>query len=292
VAENTQVREAREEIRHTRERMSETLDQLGERLHPDRVKAELKSNIREATVGRVENMARQAKDRASEAGSGIMDTIRENPVPAAMVAVGLGWLLFSGRNREQRHARQSLHDGDYVGDISSTTPRLIQDDAAGSNGNFQGDTGRVDQLRESASGAVNRVHDKLSSAGERAGEVAHNVRERASGVVSSVRDRASTVATSTRERASTLRTSTADSYNAQPLALGAVAAVLGLAAGLAVPETRRESELMGDARDRMVDRARDMVDDARNRVSSAASRVVSETKDTVREVAREEGLTS
>jgi ElaB/YqjD/DUF883 family membrane-anchored ribosome-binding protein len=293
VDENAQVREAREEIRHTRERMSETLDQLGERLHPDRVKAELKSNIREATVGRVENMARQARDRASEAGTGIMDTIRENPMPAAMVAVGLGWLFFSGRNREERHARHALRDGEYVGDISATTPRLIQDDAAGGMGaSVSGDNGRVDHLREQASGAVNRVQDRLSGAGERAGEVAHNVRERASGALSNVRDRASNVATSARERAHTLRHSTADSYNTNPMALGAVAAVIGLAAGLAVPETRRESELMGDARDRMVDRARGMVDEARGRVEQVASRVVSETKETVREVARDEGLTS
>src|SRR5688572_30302981 len=283
VDENAQVREAREEIRHTRERMSETLDQLGERLHPDRVKAELKSNIREATVGRVENMARQARDRASEAGTGIMDTIRENPVPAAMVAVGLGWLFFGSRNREERHARHSLRDGEYVGDISATTPRLIQDDAAGGVGSsVSGDNGRTEHLREQASGAVNRVGERLSGAGERASEVAHNVRERASGAMSNVRERASTVATSARERAHTMRHSAADSYNAHPMALGAVAAVIGLAAGLAVPETRRESELMGDARDRMLDRARTMADEARDRVEQVASRVVSETKETVR----------
>jgi ElaB/YqjD/DUF883 family membrane-anchored ribosome-binding protein len=293
VDENAEVRAAREEIRHTRERMSETLDQLGERLNPGRVKAELKSNIREATVGRVENMARQAKDRASEAGSGIMDTIRENPVPAAMVAVGLGWLLFNGRRSEERHARHAMQEGGYVGDISATTPRLIQDDAAGGMGSsISSDGGRAEHLRESASGAVNRVSERLHGAGERASEVAGSVRERTSSVVSNVRDRASNVAASARERAHTLRHSTVDSYNSHPMALGAVAAVLGLAAGLAVPETRRESELMGDARDRMIDRARGMVDETRERVEQAASRVVSETKETVREVARDEGLTS
>ena len=98
----------RADIRDTRDRMSQTLDGIGERLNPqllkERVREEirdrkdhLKENIREATIGRVENMARSAANTVNATRSSITDTIRDNPLPAAMVAIGLGWLLFNGR---------------------------------------------------------------------------------------------------------------------------------------------------------------------------------------------------
>ena len=118
----------RAEIRETRDRMSDTLDALGDRLNPHRLKAQVKENLREATVGRVENMARNAADRVNGTRHGIMDRIRENPIPAAMVGIGLGWLMFGGRHRDDRAHWESEA---YVGDLSATTPRLIQDDAGG-----------------------------------------------------------------------------------------------------------------------------------------------------------------
>ena len=48
-----------------------------------------------------------------------------------------------------------------------------------------------------------------------------------------------------------------------PLAVGAVAMAVGAAVGLALPETRREQELMGDARDRVVDNAKSMANTRR-----------------------------
>src|SRR5215216_5740841 len=130
----------RSEIRETRDRMSGTLDQLGTRLNPHRIKQQVKENIREATVGRVENMARHASERVTETREGILDTIRDNPVPAAMIGIGLGWMIFNGRRREEHgiwsHTNRANEIHGYVGsefygDVSATTPRLQQDDAAG-----------------------------------------------------------------------------------------------------------------------------------------------------------------
>ena len=66
-----------------------------------------------------------------------------------------------------------------------------------------------------------------------------------------------------------------------PLLVGAGALMLGVAFGLAVPETETENEWMGDARDTMVDRAREMARDAANQVQEAAGNVA----DTAQKVA-------
>src|SRR5688572_28778585 len=78
----------RADIDRTRRRISEDLDELGQRLNPQNVKAQIKDGVREATIGRVENMARQA-------GDGLMQTIKDNPLPAAMAGIGLAWLFMN-----------------------------------------------------------------------------------------------------------------------------------------------------------------------------------------------------
>jgi ElaB/YqjD/DUF883 family membrane-anchored ribosome-binding protein len=64
-----------------------------------------------------------------------------------------------------------------------------------------------------------------------------------------------------------------------PLAVGAVAMAVGAAVGLALPETRREHQLMGDARDRVVDNAKDLANQAVDRATEAAQSLVGVAKD-------------
>ena len=84
--------EIRVEIRETRERIGDNLEQLGERLNPENIKEKVKQDVRDATIGKVESMAQSAADQIDdarqtidEARRTITDTVRENPIPAAMV---------------------------------------------------------------------------------------------------------------------------------------------------------------------------------------------------------------
>lgn len=312
----------RAEIRETRERMSETLDELSDRLNPNRLKAQVKDNIREATVGRVEIMARNAADRVNETRHGMVDRIRENPIPAAMVGIGLGWLLFGGRRRDERTMweRSYVQDGydgstGYVGDLSATTPRLMQDDAGGGMGStVSHEPGVVDRVKDRVTGIGETVRDTtsdlVSGAGERVGETRERVSER----VSDVRDRAGEVIGDVAGRARHVASGIGDgtrrgfygaterfdtTMNENPVAIGVVALAVGMAAGLAIPESRRERQMMGPYRDQLVDRVREQVDETRERVQNVAERVVEETKDAARELvseaketAKSEGLMS
>jgi hypothetical protein len=88
----------RADIDQTRQRISHDLDELGEKLNPQNVKAQIKDGVREATIGRVEDMARNA-------GDGLMQTIRDNPIPAAMAGIGLAWLLMNRGSRQPGSSR-------------------------------------------------------------------------------------------------------------------------------------------------------------------------------------------
>ena len=280
----------RAEIVETRERMSDTLDEIGERLNPhvirEQVTERVKDGIRDATIGRVEHMARTAGDKLNETKSTMADTIRENPIPAAMVAVGLGWLLWNGRSEassSSSYRRQYAAGYPYGGSNLYTGSGPYAGESAGVYGRdaygYEGETERsaAERARERAgavaSGAKERAHDLA----DRAGDAADAVRDRA-------HDLADTVVDRTRRGAGRVE----DGFYANPLAAGAIAAAVGLAAGFAAPTTDREVALMGDARDRLVDRVKDKAGEVAEKAQHVAERTAEEAKT----AAKDEGLTA
>ena len=67
-----------------------------------------------------------------------------------------------------------------------------------------------------------------------------------------------------------------------PLALGAVALAAGAAIGLAAPITPREHELMGAARDSMLDQVQSKAEDMAGRAQQVASKAASSVKQEVK----------
>ena len=225
----------RAEIEETRAQMGDTLDEIGERLRPSHIKQQIGQGIHDATVGRVEDAARNAADSVSGAGRRLVNVVRDNPIPAAMVGVGLTWLLFGGRGH--------------------------------SSGGYD------NQRSAGVQGGVRAVAD-------RAGEMGEQVADRA-------RDVANTVKYDAREGARLA----SDQFRANPLAMAAAAVAVGVAVGLAIPATPQERELMGEVRDRLVDRAKDVATETKEKLQTVAERTIDQAKTTATEVAREEGLT-
>lgn len=74
-----------------------------------------------------------------------------------------------------------------------------------------------------------------------------------------------------------------DLVDERPLAVGAASLAIGLLAGLVLPATRREDELLGDARDELLESARDAGREALDRGREVAATAVERVKESVRE---------
>lgn len=296
----------RADISDTRDRMSNTLDAIGERLNPQHVKeqvteqvkdsiGQVKDSIREATIGRVEDMAHQAADRVNETKRGVVDAIRDNPIPAAMVGLGLGWMMLNSRSDSndvtQRYASadRSLRNRNMQGSgggygassyASGSGSSLYGDSygdsygsrGQGSSGYGSEGTGMADTLREKAS-------DIGGSVKGAAGDMTDTVKGAAGDLADRAQDVAGSVAQGTRVGARKVE----DAFYENPLLTGAVTLALGLAAGLAAPRTHPEVALMGDARDQFGDRMRQVAQDTKQKAEHVAERVIDETKTAVRE---------
>ena len=285
----------RDDIERTRDRMGDTIEALGERLNPARIRQQVKENIREATIGRVQNMANNAKHRVEEGGRGLVATIRENPIPAAMIVGGLGWLLFARRSGD---AEVPVVRQPVVSELEPVWTENAHGSLEAGNGDSSAVSGAAHKVADSASTAAHKVADTASTAASKVAGAASTVGSKVSHGVSSA---AHGVASQARAQSQRV----ASSFESNPLAIGAIAAGVGLAIGMSIPSTEREGRLMGEKRDELMDKAKARVSETKDKVVSAAERIVPEVRgvvtesvkemkatvtETVKDVAREEGL--
>jgi gas vesicle protein len=277
------------DIRITQERLGDTVEEIGERFNPTRLKEELKSDIRDATIGKVENMAQQTADMVSDAQRSLMESIRENPVPVVMVGLGLGWMILNASTRKKRMGARSQYD-DYQrrggarsmydeqqGDGWSS---MYYDDRQGRDYDQQ-QSGTLDRARDKASDVVDTVKQKTSQLADETQRKASEMGERAEEMASRVADQT---------RMQTRRVERA--FQDNPLVIGAAALALGLAAGLAIPSTETEDELVGETRDELVDKVRDVAEDTKSKVQQVAERVIDQAESTAKDSAHQVGLMS
>ena len=267
-AEVEEVEVRRVEIERTRAGMSETVDAIQQRLSPENLKEQAKGRVKEATVG-----------RAREARSGIVNTIRENPLPAALTGIGLTWLFVNARRQspEQLRYRDRAYDYPPVHDypLPHEEPRPSGTSASQAAGQA------LNRAQSSVGETTSQVQDK-------AGELAGRAHDGASHLSEQTREQASRLSEQARYQAQRASSGFQRMLRENPLAVGTLAVGVGAAVGLAIPETSKEHEVMGEARDTVVDKAQEKVEETQQKVQQVAQ----EAQSVAREAAENQGLTN
>lgn len=280
-----QVTEIRESIEQTRADMSETIDELQERLSPSHLKEQVKEHVieqyeqakhtvREATIGKVQDMVERVSDTVYETRRSIADTISANPIPSALVGIGLAWLWVnrrgdSGSATARYGDRQSARADEEMPRRygSGGRPRLAQQ----SGGETWERT--TEATRSLASKAGNAVSGMAGQVQETASNLAGKAKDTVSGAVDQAQETAAYLADQAQYQARRVEQRFNEALRESPLAVGAVALALGTAVGLAVPQTRKENEWMGEARDSLVGKAQSVAQDAMDQVQQVAQKV-------------------
>lgn len=315
-------------IEATRERMGETIERIGDRVHPDRVQHELKTRAREQVDELKHTAKRKAKNTMDDVqhgvrdtGRGLWDTIRENPVPAGMVGVGLAWLMANGsRHSDDTTYRSSAYPfagttGYSRQQAARNRYRPVESASYGHNDDLAYDHDFDDDDHSAIGDAADQVKakgsDAMEDAREKGQKAAHSAREKGEELADTAREKGHQAADAARngmrQARSTARGWASDAeYRARraerrvehavqdnPFAAGAMAMALGLAAGLMIPETDREREMMGPARERLKDRAETKARSAANKAQDIARETASKSaKRAVDEVWSEAGSKS
>ena len=235
-----------EDARRTRAQLGETIDALRQSLDPQTLKRQVNHMM-----------------RSNDGSAGLAETLKSNPIPLAMIGLGIGWLLVRGTG-----------GGGYGGQVRDWADRNTR-------------------------GARSRVQHAM----DRVSETAHDVSDRAAGTLQSMRDRvtgehgtpgrttaaggsapghgtpghgATGPSTLGRIRRSASRSAgglwhLVDDY---PLAAGLMGLALGAAVGAAIPTTETENEWVGEWGDEIRARGSDLGSDLVERGSAVAQAAI------------------
>lgn len=220
-----------------------------------------------------------------ERGNGqsrMTEAVLHNPVPLALLGLGLGWLMvssvregWSGGEEEEseRLGYGSEPYGGYGGATGYST-------AAGYGGSGY-----------EAAGGMRERRGRMQHASRRASEMAGEVRQRAEKATTQAREqmtevgqRVSEMGQKVRYQASDLADRSWQMFQDHPLMIGSMAVLVGAAIGAAFPRSQAEGRFMGGARDDLLRSAAETGRETFEKAKRVASRAA--------DVAREEGASA
>lgn len=291
--------EIRSEIERTRAEMDQTFDALESKMTPGQILEEVWYLTRGGT-------------RAG--ASKLWNVAREHPLPATVIGLGLGWLLvessrgngrsshvLGGRNASTGRSSRNLYEsgagyGAYPETYNTDYLESWESSEGGVSGRVASAAGSVkhaafharDTVKDAALHAKDSVAEAASSAGHRVADAAGTVREKASELGGLTREKATELGYRTRTQARRAQVGFWEMMEENPLAVGIATLALGVLAGLSLPSTRREDELIGETRDKLVDRIEEVGREALDK----GKQVAGTTVDTLKEEAENAGLTA
>ena len=289
--------QTRAQIEQTRAELSTTIDAIQEKLSPQNIAQQAKDTVKEATVGKAQEMVSNAGDTASDLvsnagssakgfGANLVETVKANPVPAAIAGIGLSWLFMSGRKGSNGSTYSTNYSGQY-----NSNPRGYNPGRSGQYGYGSYGQSSDSPLGDRISGAQDKVSGIAGQAQDKASNVAGQVQDTAGQVAGQVQDTAGQLADTAQYGAQRAQGAFQQALQTNPLAVGVAAIAVGAAIGLSIPETEKENQLLGETRDEVMQQAQHTVQEKAQQVQTVAQQAVGAAKDAAQQSADQQGLT-
>ena len=286
-----ETEEIRAKIEDTRQQMGETIDAIQEKLSFSNISEQVKDEVTEkisdaittakktvydATIRRVGDVMEIVNRGLSEVSdTRIVGAAREHPLAVTLIGLGLGMLLVN--------AYRGRSSGTEIGNA-----RRLKSGRDNRSSAIQTARSKVSNVASSAYGSVT---DVAGSAYETVGGAASSAVGGVSSAASSAYGGVTNAAGQAYEKVGELGSQAREQYDyyieENPLAVGAVALALGAAVGLSIPSTRYESQLMGETRDNLLQKAQESAGGLVDKVKQVAS----EAQKTIGDEAKAQGLT-
>jgi hypothetical protein len=258
-----------DEIQRIREEMNETLSAIEREFTPGQL---------------IDRALHSLKGGPGEFASNLGSTIRDNPLPATLVGIGLGWLMMDERRPPRRSASHPM-TGDTIGSAGGRMSEGMES-ARGKMGEtrekMSETTGRMKEkfsdMKHSVSEKVHHAADRMHHTREQSGERMHSMGERARHTRESLSERGHR----TGERMHEMRSNVSGFAHEQPLLLGLIGLGVGAFVAAMLPPTRMEDEWMGEASDRVkreaMESGREQMERARHVAGATAETAREETQ--------------
>lgn len=209
--------EIRADIDQTRQSVGDKIDQLQARLDPNKLKQQAAETVQEMLTDTANSMTEYVRSHRDDITTSLADAARRNPLPAALVGVGIGWLILESFAGGKSSRYEDERWGGERKNFSSRSPRRpYEGDARGfrqsneyasdeypsyreptyaSSANFQSgyDYGQSVESQQGGSNpiakAAGSVKDTMGSVKDSVGDVGHEIRDRVGDVGQEIKER-------------------------------------------------------------------------------------------------------
>lgn len=279
--------EIRAQIEETRGQMSETIDAIQERLSFANISEQVKDQVSEqfssayesvkdtvydATIKKAKDFMKTAGEEIS--GSAMLKKAQDNPLPLVIIGLGIGLLAYGGLSRKKNKNKKKYASYRYDSEGGNTRREKSLSRSRG-----RSNKSMLKDAREKIGGAYEGVASAAEDAYESVTNAASDAYEGAGNIASETYKKVGSYGTQARE--------TYDHFiEENPLVVGAAALAVGAAVGMTIPSTRYENELMGEARQNLMQKAQDSAGDLVEQVKD----VVNEAGRTISEEVKNQGL--
>ena len=238
---NKSAAELEREVEAQRAEVEENLDKLQDRLSPGQMMDQLFDYAKNGN--------------GAEFTRNLGRSMRDNPIPLALMGVGMAWLMLGGSNgsSRRRYKDDDRSDRDWDRDWDDT--RDWDDRFSADEDDISGDPVAFGMTPQARGGHAPAESDEKGMMGK-AADIANKVGEGASRRGRSwrrggqrYRDEFGRTVDRYGRRA---RQGFFNTLEEQPLVLGAIGIAVGAALGAALPATEREDEMMGETRDQLM----------------------------------------
>jgi len=240
------------EINQTRSNMSQTLDALERKLSPGQL---------------LDQCVNAFGKNGAELAQNFGNSVKQNPVPVALTAIGIMWMIFSsGRSQSVRtydRRNDDLSDLD-TGYTSGRGTGYSSESATGYSSDR--DTSYTSQAMDKLKGTADTIKAKATAArGKLMGSK--------DTMMDTVSDASSRAAVAAEDQVRRARQGFNTLLEEQPLVLGALGIALGAAIGALLPATEHEDRLLGEVRDQTVSKVQEMTSDTYDQVRDKVRQV-------------------
>ncbi|SFB62358.1 Protein of unknown function [Rhizobium sp. NFR07] len=306
-SENPSSAEIEREIAEDRLRIENKLDAIQQRMSPGQLVDEVISYAKSSGGG--------------EYASNLSTAVKNNPVPIALVGVGLAWLMAGPKTSVASYAKPEDHHyplATIQGEVRRSGPVTVDGenryshftDSAGSRykaltdatgrraGHFMDESGKT--FRGFADASGRHYHDLRDEAGKLFDEASGWISSTWQDLTRSAGRTGDTVSQAGRSAIDTgaqLNDAILKHFRDQPLVGGALAFAVGAAIGAALPHTKAEDEALGSASDEVksmvshqasetLDKAEQVATDVLDKAVSIATDVHDTARDRIQEEAQ------
>jgi ElaB/YqjD/DUF883 family membrane-anchored ribosome-binding protein len=262
------------------------LEVEAQRGHLDQTVEALKDKL---TPGEVFDEASRAMgDAGQQVLAKLLDQARQNPMPVALVGVGLAWLMSGSGQSASSGGSPAGGPGQGLARASSTLSSAGDRIAGGAQ-----------ELGRGASEGIKHLGDRAHAVGDTLSDRAHRLGDKAQDLVSDMKETVSTMSDTMTSGAASLGHSgeaaaqrlsatardtsrrvgesgataarwASDLVKSEPLLIGALGLAVGFAIGAALPRTPLEDETLGHARDQWLQKGRELARDTLDHAGEVA----------------------